>query len=345
MVQTMVWSIFTSSVVSLLWFWFIRNSSWSHYFQDVPNKRSSHTKIASRGAGYIFCLAIGFPIVFMGIQAGRGLAFKAFIIASAFVGLGSIGLIDDIYNVSAKLRLLFHLISAFLVVLIVTSAKSIVDWPILMAATTFIALTINFYNFADGINGFVATQFLITSAGWLSHFCLTGIGKDFFHNPEYVAPLVVCLTAFLWFNVVKKTVFMGDSGSTVLGLLVGSFHVLGPDFSFLSWIKSAALASIFSFVIFADCSTMIIAKTLLGINWTTPHRQHFYQRLSRRSGWSHIRASVALAILQFIINGVCLLVIQANQMSYWILFLVILIFLILFTFFTNKRSLKQAHCL
>jgi len=79
------------------------------------------------------------------------------------------------------------------------------------------------------------------------------------------------LLAFLLWNWPPATVFMGDSGSTVLGgaVAVALLQTTSPK---MTWLADA-------------------------------HKSHVYQRLNQ-SGWSHARVATAYVALTLVIAGV-----------------------------------------
>src|ERR1700750_3095307 len=69
---------------------------------DHPNERSSHSNITIRGGGIIFLLA-GICAVIM--PPGLWLPVSGILV------IGTISFLDDIFTLSSRIRLLFHLLA------------------------------------------------------------------------------------------------------------------------------------------------------------------------------------------------------------------------------------------
>ena len=82
-------------------------------FKDIPNERSSHqkTKLKSGGIFFIFMILIS-NIIFITINGITEISQIIFICSL----LSLIGLADDLFCLSSKIRYLIHLIFSFLIV-------------------------------------------------------------------------------------------------------------------------------------------------------------------------------------------------------------------------------------
>lgn len=300
--------------IELMWCLFLRTEFGLKTFADVPNSRSSHTAIVPRSAGAMFAIVLSLSLLFCpGENIAHSWASAAFG-AFGYILLGTVGLIDDKFNLSAKIRFASHLISTLAIATSFLISKpdlfsvfSNVEIIVAIALWTFVSLaSINFFNFADGINGLVGLAALIPTA----FVVLVGESSFSFLWPMACA-FLGALFCFLYFNFVRRTVFMGDSGSTVVGLWHAHFTLAvfyefsnfsdsGESVSPIAAMMVAVLFAIaMTFWIFADCASMVIAKICLKMPLSMPHRQHSYQRLSRQAGWGHRRASSAIFVAQF----------------------------------------------
>lgn len=140
-----------------------------------------------------------------------------------------IGVIDDYFNLSAKPRLLAQMLIALIMVYGTDYGISslgnllgfgMLDLGIFTLPFTMMALagTINAFNMVDGIDGLAGSLALIAFAAIFFMFSISGqtIGV------ELLIILSGCIATYLLFNVgplsSKRKVFMGDSGSMLLGL-------------------------------------------------------------------------------------------------------------------------------
>lgn len=294
-------------------------------FSDMPNQRSSHTQAIPRGAGLplglVGCLAI------FAMPAFEDTLFVTKITLSiGFVILSTLGVIDDLWNISAKIRLATHFLVAVITVYSYMLDGFHKGWnaelgSLIFAASLwviFAVASINFYNFADGINGYVALFSILVFLS-VAFFVKEIFGLNtFYPSISFAIPLVCALLSILKNNLWLNRVFMGDCGSTVLGLYF-SFLTLpfffensliptaSSAFSTLSSSPQMTLAGLalsfgLSLILLVDCTSMIIAKLSLGLGIAYAHRQHFYQRLSRHPRLSHRKATLLLFSIQLILN-------------------------------------------
>lgn len=173
--------------------------------RDSPSERSSHVNAVVTSSGVCFTL----PYIILSIYGYLFDDYKLSQLESIFLfGLSTlslIGFIDDKKEISYKIRLASHMLVVS-VLLIPFNFSFLLN---LILILTGIAL-INFCNFLDGINGFLASQWLL-SVGFLLNI--------FFPHDIHFWCLWSGVFAFLLFNFPKAKLFMGDSGSTVLGYI------------------------------------------------------------------------------------------------------------------------------
>ena len=222
-------------------------------FADIPNSRSSHAIIKPNGGGFIFVL--------------NTLIYSIFYSNYFFLlnlPLSIISLIDDKFNLSRKVRISFHILTALALLIYFMSQDysfflpKLLTFPILLLMGISI---INFSNFMDGIDGIVGGCYFVI-------FIMASITID-----KIYIPLAASILAFLIFNWHPSKLFMGDIGSTFLGAMF--FTVL---------LKSQSLLEGFAFLLISiplmlDALICILRRYKNGKNIFKPHRDHLYQRL------------------------------------------------------------------
>ena len=241
-------SFFLSVIILIFSLNFLKNN-----FADIPNFRSSHAIIKPSGGGFIFVLnALISSIIYLN-----------FLFLLNFP-LSIVSLIDDKFNLSRKVRLSFHLLTALSLVIFLISQDysffipKLLTFPILLLLGTSI---INFSNFMDGIDGIVGGCYFVI-------FTMASITID-----KIYVPLAASILAFLILNWYPSKLFMGDVGSTFLGAMF--FTVL---------LKSQSLLEGFAFLLISiplmlDALIFILRRYKNGKNIFKPHRDHLYQRL------------------------------------------------------------------
>jgi len=173
----------------------------------------------------------GFAIFIAVILAvGRNLYFspqlQALMIAGSLIYL--LGFIDDIYRLSATLRLIVQLIACFIVVhsgIMITAVPDVPGKYLIQVVVTVIWLLglANAVNFLDGIDGLVCSM----SAVCAMIFFLIG-----WHTRQsYLAYLTIAIAGacvgFIPYNWRPASVYLGDAGATFLGFMLGGIAVMG----------------------------------------------------------------------------------------------------------------------
>src|ERR1700760_2511286 len=122
---------------------------------DHPNERSSHSQITIRGGGVIFL----FAAVCAGIMHP-----EYWLPVAGILVIGTISFLDDIFTLSSKLRLLFHLLAVTLMFLYLNIFRA---EPFYICVLLYIMVigVINMYNFMDGINGITGAYSLVILVG------------------------------------------------------------------------------------------------------------------------------------------------------------------------------------
>jgi UDP-GlcNAc:undecaprenyl-phosphate GlcNAc-1-phosphate transferase len=189
---------------------------------DLPDARKLHTSpIASLGGVGIF---LGFFLsCLLTIPARENPEFR-FFFASAIV-IFFLGLKDDILIISAIKKFLGQLAAAAIVIhmggvridsmhgfLGVHALPEVVSY--LLSYVTVIVI-INAYNLIDGVDGLAGSLGVLTCGIFGTYFLMAGL-------PMYslmAFGMSGSLLAFLVFNFNPAKIFMGDSGSLLLGLV------------------------------------------------------------------------------------------------------------------------------
>jgi UDP-N-acetylmuramyl pentapeptide phosphotransferase/UDP-N-acetylglucosamine-1-phosphate transferase len=290
----------TWTVLSLLAFvltgvgiWTLRRH-FAHDFLDIPNQRSSHIMPTPRGGGIVFVAAffVATGIAAATIPEETGGASSMFeVLVLVLLPLWIVGTVDDVRGLSARARYLVQLAAASLAVLFFgpflgfDAILGSLGTPWLALALSVVAITalINFYNFMDGLDGIVGG----TSAVQLAFFAL------YLHQPIWWL-LVAALLAFLLWNWPPAKIFMGDSGSTVVGGAVALALLQAPDAKAMWW-AGAVTAPLLGDAVFT-----LLRRLFKRENVFEAHKSHIYQRLNQ-SGWSHGLVSTTYVALTLLI--------------------------------------------
>ena len=266
----------------------------SHYnIIDKPNHRSSHTKITLRGGGVIFPFA--FVLYFVVSIIHR----KEWFVPEQFwsFGLGlfllsAISFLDDILDLSTKLRLVFHFLSVVLLIYFLGLWNVLPFW-LLPIVFIFIIGVLNAYNFMDGINGITGVYSLVML---ITFYYINQYGVAFTDAHFIIYPILASLV-FLFFNFRKRAkCFAGDVGSMSIAFwvlaLLGLLMVKTEDFTYLLFIAVYGIEVI----------STILQRIKLKENIFEAHRHHLYQLLVNQMKWSHLLVSTMYGVIQLLIN-------------------------------------------
>jgi Fuc2NAc and GlcNAc transferase len=260
-------------------------------FVDRPNSRSSHERVTPRAGGLAVLAGVGLALALAPYSWWREPAPLAAFAVGA-IALAGVGLVDDRWGVPPLVRLAVHVAAA---VLVVTSAGGLervplpppLDLPLrsvgVVVGVIWIVAVVNFYNFMDGIDGLAGLQGLVTGVGValaVSDPLTSFLG----------AALAGAAAGFLLHNWPPATIFLGDTGSALLGYAFAALPFLTGGGARARVITFVAL-SLWFFL--ADASWTLLWRLLRGRRLHEAHRDHLYQRLVI-SGWSHRRTTLSL---------------------------------------------------
>lgn len=264
---------------------------------DRPNARSLHAAPVPRGAGVPLALAfvVG-SIVSDEITTGVWITIVAWSLLGAW---------DDVKSRSVSLRLTFQILLAALGSLVIAWQLSSPLALIPVGVLVFL-VSVNAVNFMDGINGITAMHGIVWGLTYGYLFFVSG-------SISFAALGVILMVlgiTFLPWNFPRPRVFLGDSGSYLMGGLVGSLFLVGLSIG--EFVAAIAPLAIY----FADTGVTLVRRIRSGESVMTAHRSHTFQRLVG-SGWTHTRtASVTVA---FTLASAVLGLLTISQ-GYWMQF-------------------------
>ena len=278
-------------LISFVLTYFIKEYAIKKSLVATVNERSSHTVPTPHGGGIAVSLTwfIGLIYLYINDQIESSL-FIALIIG---VVIAVVGLVDDIVELSPKLRMIvFTLVGATGLYIIggldtITFGLFDISNPIITSiiAMLLILWYINLTNFIDGIDSYLAVKFIFLSVAGLILF-----------GGSHFAVLGVSVLGFLYWNWHKAKIFMGDVGSTLLGYTIAIITIYYANLqAFNLWIW-VTLYGLFWF----DATVTLIRRLLNGEKPSVPHKKHAYQRLTQ-SGWSHSKVTLYALGLNLVI--------------------------------------------
>jgi Fuc2NAc and GlcNAc transferase len=265
---------------------------------DIPNQRSSHEMPMPRGGGAPMAVAAIFSIALLGLI--RAPLVPTNWVWTMCVGGGAIAWIgwqDDRFSLSPQSRLLVHVIAAAWAVYWLMPAETELKYKIL--AGFWVAWSINFYNFMDGIDGLAGAEAVLIGLG--AGYIAARVGTQ----PTLAINWVIASAAlgFLFWNWPPAKIFMGDAGSGFLGYAFGCLAIgsgMNWDAGFPTYLLLLAL-------FWGDAGFTLVKRIVRGERFWEAHRQHLYQKAAQK-GFSHLEITlffVCANLVLFVIAAWC----------------------------------------
>jgi UDP-N-acetylmuramyl pentapeptide phosphotransferase/UDP-N-acetylglucosamine-1-phosphate transferase len=307
---------------------------------DVPGHRKIHKKLTpSLGGVAIF---LGFvAAVLIWLEPTRWSEIRYLVVAQGFIFF--VGLRDDLVPLSPYSKMAGQVLASAILILFMDlrlhsfhGIFGIHELPLWFSygftLFTFIVIT-NSFNLIDGLDGL---------AGLLAVISFTALGVWFFLAGDMpfallAFSLIGAIVAFLLYNWEPSKIFMGDTGSLVLGYSLAAFTIrfidthtiLMPDSSVR--FASAASAGIAVLMVpLADTLRVFIIRVMKRQSPFKADKNHIHHSLLRL-GLSHGRTTLFLGALQgaFVLLAVALrnfsnavalpvLVLPAVVLSLWL---------------------------
>lgn len=298
---------------------------------DVPNHRSQHSEITLRGGGIVYPLAFFIFFGFILVLKKENLAIQLnsyLIFGAGLISICTISFIDDILDLSSKVRLLFHFIAVSLLFYFWGSYQVLPLWGIPLLYILVIGI-LNAYNFMDGINGMSALYSLIS----LCTLLYINEKMSVFTDNDFILHPLLASVVFLFFNFRKKArCFMGDVGS--MGIAFWIIALLGLIIAETGNWKWLLLLSVYGI----ETVLTIVERLKLKENIFDAHRKHLYQLFANEKKVDHRLISIAYGLLQLIIN---VIVINSDFSSFLLALLILIPAAVLYLLIKNsvKKSL------
>lgn len=292
---------------------------------DSPNNRKVHRNVMPR---------LGGLAIFLGVVSGyftSSLYYENFlgIIIGAIIII-FIGILDDIYELSAKIKLIGQVLAALIV--IYSGLKiEFISVPFLLEMVNLggfsIPITIiwivgitNAINLIDGLDGLAAG---VSSIALATIAILAGVaGKGFIFSLCLV--VLASTLGFLFYNFYPAKIFMGDTGALFLGYSISVISLLGLY-------KSVTL---FSFIIpiiilgvpISDTAFAIIRRIANKMPVSTADKSHLHHRLLE-TGLSHKNTVLAIYGISAIFSLCAIFLTSATLLGTIVILTILVIFL------------------
>lgn len=285
---------------------------------DIPNERKIHTKPISRIGGVAIWASTMLTFLCLVLMSyyPYGKLMSGILLGSSLMFL--LGLIDDVYGLGAKFKLLIQVSIATIVYLLGVQINNIpflggleLEWwlsyPITLLWIVGISNAVNFIDGVDGLAGSVVTVNAIT----LAILAIT------LSPPNPISALIGfilagSMLAFLTFNFNPAKIFMGDSGALFSGFLLATISITGV-------MKVATLTILLPFLVLAvpiiDITYASLRRICKGQSPFVADAEHIHHKLLH-AGFSQKKTVVILTTVAILAGGLACLFASHNAIKY-----------------------------
>lgn len=312
MTAALVWTGCFAFVFSLLLTPLARNLFLRYGILDRPDgHRKVHTSAIPRVGGVPIALSyMAAYSFFLGLNSGSSSALEQrlpFVITllPAALCVFLTGLVDDIRGLSPKAKIAGQLLGAVAAVAAGVRISTIGGWPLgpglaeLLTVVWLVGCT-NAFNLIDGLDGLASGMGLFAT---LTMFVAALLSNDT-SLALATLPLAGSLLGFLRYNFNPASVFLGDSGSLLIGFLLGCYGVIWSQKSATILGMTAPMMALA--IPLADALLAIARRWLRGQPIFGADRNHIHHRLLDR-GLTHRRVVLLLYLVCGVYAGLSLL--------------------------------------
>ena len=289
------WIYFLIALVSFLLTAFFRSYAVKKNILDVPNERSSHYIPTPRGGGVAIVITFTILLIYAYLVHAVPLSyFISFSLVGLFVA--TIGFMDDKKNLPARWRLLGHFLAAIWGLFWIGGLPNLEVFGIEfqlgvvgnVLAVIYLVWMLNLYNFMDGIDGLASLEAICVCAGMCIVYLLAGA------HELILLPLSLSMAVlgFLYWNYPPAKIFMGDAGSSFLGILLGLLSLQAAWYNTIFLWCWLILLGVF----IVDATVTLCRRLFWGAKLYEAHRSHAYQFASRRFG-KHLPVSLGVCFI------------------------------------------------
>lgn len=300
----------------------IKVAKLKHLVDEPKEDRKRHrTSLPTIGgimifASTLFSLSLWYPTSELAYRGDVGRMIVAFdeytYIVAAMVILFFIGVKDDIIGTSAVKKLLGHILVAFILVMMADvrilsmhglfGIYELPEWSSVGLSVFSYIVVVNAFNLIDGVDGLAAGIGFLCASFFGVWFYLTG--NVSFAMLGFV--LAGSLLGFLVFNFAPARIFMGDSGSLVIGAVISvlAIRMIETDPSdipdYFGGVATPVLAMAVLVYPLVDTFRVFFYRAIRGVSPFSADRNHIHHNILDL-GISHARTVLLLYLFNVLV--------------------------------------------
>jgi len=286
-----------------------------HLYDDVGHFRKQHDHGIPRLGGV--AIFVSFTITILLFSMIDKSVPVSYLLASSII-LFTMGIKDDLSGVHSSTKFFIQFIVATILVVLgdirFTSMYGVLgihNLPYLISAVLsilFIMLIVNAFNLIDGIDGLAGTTCIVVNGVFAALF----IYVDHYELAAISLAIVGAVLGFLRFNLTPAKIFMGDTGSLLIGLISAVMAVKFIEINKFTPVSTpdiySAPALAFAILIgpIFDTLRVFTLRIIKGTSPFTADRNHIHHRILRL-GYNHMQTTLILAGINILSIGLALL--------------------------------------
>lgn len=273
-----------------------------HLYDDLGHFRKEHDHGIPRLGGV--AIFVGFTITsLLFCMTDKSLPINYLL--TACIILFAMGIKDDLSGVNSNTKLIIQFVVCAILVMLGNIRLSsfygvfgIYELPYFVSATLsilIILLIVNAFNLVDGIDGLAATTGIITNGA----FAILFIYLKQYELAAVSFAMAGSILGFLKFNLTPAKIFMGDTGSLLIGLISAVMALKFIDVNMLTASKQPAIyeapaltVAILIGPIF-DTIRVFVIRIASGVSPFTADRNHIHHRMLKL-GLTHLQTTLIL---------------------------------------------------
>lgn len=292
---------------------------------DIPEDRKVHEKTTPTLGGIAIYASMMFGIAVYLLISGHPVSGDLVGIMIGATVILLFGVVDDIRGMPPLMKLFGQVLAAGILVIMGvqiqnihipgTSVISLSPELSVIVSLVWVVAFINIINLIDGLDGLAAGITCIASFSMFYYATQTGVGGAYVDAALISIVLAGSTLGFLRYNFHPASIFMGDSGSMLLGFLLGAVTIQGV----LKSIAAAALLiPLLALAIpILDTGMAIVRRGVRGKPITHADKEHIHHRLLNM-GHSQRQAVLLLYFWTALLCGTSLALKFATNKVLWI---------------------------